>query len=98
MFLKTRPCPNCSAPHGHSAWAESNSSLVRPLRCKQCAQFFHQTGLRKWFWFSALAYLPVMLVWAFHWALGLLALVLGVLLMVATLNRGSPLAAGPKHG
>jgi hypothetical protein len=96
MFFKTRPCPNCAEAHGHANWKVTGSSLLQPLRCKSCSAFFHQTGLKAWFWFVLL--FPAGLFFALHWAIGLAAIVIGEITLFTFINRKHRLALGPKHG
>ena len=96
MLLKTQPCPSCQQPHGFSAWKAANSSVANPLRCKQCAQFFHQKGQLAWFWFVIL--FPSGLFFAWHWAAGLAALLIGSAAFQCYLTRKYPLVPGPRYG
>lgn len=96
MLFITKPCPNCHANHGYSRWAVSQCSVIKPLRCRQCGKFFHQPGLNVWFWSYFLA--PTGIFFIIHWALGVLALVIELLLISLYINRKKPLAKGPKYG
>lgn len=113
MFLRTHPCPHCHAAHGHSAWRVANSSVIKPLRCKACDAYFHQTGLGLWLVGSLLipvgavsvvlagllgqSTLPFVAQWAHP--LSFVAALLTYLVAAAVLvNRTRPLAPGPRHG
>jgi len=95
LFVK-KPCPCCGSDHGHSRWAVSNCSAMKPLRCKHCQQNFHQTGVTAWL----LSYLlvPTSIFFAFHWSVGLGAIAAELTLVSLYINRRSPLAAGPRYG
>ncbi|MFT3814598.1 MAG: hypothetical protein QM740_14660 [Acidovorax sp.] len=71
MLFIQKPCPCCGADHGHSRWAVANCSVMRPLRCRQCGRFFHQSGLNVQLWSSFL--LPTGIFFAVHWSAGLAA-------------------------
>ena len=113
MLLRTRPCPNCHGEHGHGAWRVSNSSVIKPLRCRACGGFFHQTGLSIWlatgllFPAGTMSVLVARLLeastvpWLAQWAhaLSFVAALASYLVVAAVLvNRTRPLAPGPRHG
>lgn len=95
LFLK-KPCPCCNSDHGHSRWAVSNCSVMKPLRCKHCLQNFHQTGVTT----LLLSYflVPTGIFFAFHWSIGLGAIAAELTLVSLYINRKKPLAAGPRYG
>ena len=113
MFLRTHPCPVCHAAHGHPAWRVANSSVFKPLRCRTCQAYFHQTGLGLWL-AGALVFpagtvlvlvsgllqasaVPLLAQWAPALSF-VLALLSYMLLAAVVVNRTHPLVPGPKHG
>lgn len=113
MLLRQKSCPTCKGNHGYSAWRVAHSSVVKPLRCKACSAYFHQTGLNIWFVavlllpvigvYSAVAGLleespiPLLALWA-HTVSFFAALLFYFVASAILVSRHRPLAIGPKHG
>jgi hypothetical protein len=113
MLLSQKSCPTCNGNHGHSAWRVASSSVAKPLRCKACSAYFHQTGLNIWFVavllfpvigvYSVVAGLlkegaiPLLAQWA-HPVSFFAALLIYFVATAILVSRIRPLAIGPKHG
>lgn len=96
MLFVIKPCPNCGSDHGHTRWAVANSSVIHPLRCRQCRAFFHQKGLLTWLWVCIL--LPTGLLSAIHWSIGVAGVLAVGALTLLYINRRHPLVKGPEFG
>ncbi len=112
-LLPAKPCPFCRGSHGYGSLAVAQSSVVRPLKCLACGEWFHQPGLRVLF-LGLFAFPVTLLIALFEVLVKLLvpaapevvalavAIVFGLALSVAVLavwtHRRYPLVAGPKHG
>lgn len=96
-MFKEKFCPNCNRSHGHSNLAVASSSIVIPLRCKNCLKFFHQLGAKSIFWFCTLLFAIGLFRKGFPLVV-LAALVIAIYLSALYVNRKCALVSGPKHG
>lgn len=96
MLLAIKPCPHCGADHGQSRWAVASSSVIRPLRCKQCGEAFYQKGVTAWVWSYLLV--PTGFLSTVHWSFGLVAVFAVCGLVLLYVNRRHAQVKGHKFG